>query len=60
MKIISAGFEILDTLNGVEILKKIEKVARVCYKSEDKITELLSSVIIMRCWSILAFLLSLL
>ena len=39
MKIISAGFEILDTLNGEEILKKIEKVARVCYKSEDKITE---------------------
>ena len=39
MKIIDAGYEILDTLNGEEILKKIERVARVCYKSEDKITE---------------------
>ena len=39
MQIIEAGYEIMDTLNGEEILKKIEKVARVCYKSEDKITE---------------------
>lgn len=39
MKIIDAGYEILDTPNGEEILKKIERVARVCYKSEDKITE---------------------
>ena len=39
MQIIQAGYEILDTLNGEEILKKLEKIARVCYKSEDKITE---------------------
>lgn len=39
MKIVKAGYEILDTLNGEEILKKIERIARVCYKSEDKITE---------------------
>ncbi len=39
MRIIRAGYEILDPLNGEEILKKIERVARVCYKSEDKITE---------------------
>lgn len=39
MQIIEAGYEILDTLNGEEILKKVERVARVCYKSEDKITE---------------------
>ena len=39
MKIIKAGYEIMDTLNGTKILKKIEKVARVCYKSEDKIGE---------------------
>ena len=38
MKIIKAGFEIMDPLNGEEILKKLERVARVCYKSEDKIT----------------------
>ena len=39
MQTIKAGYEILDTLNGEEILKKIEKIARVCYKSEDKICE---------------------
>ena len=39
MKVIKAGYEIIDELNGEEILKKIEKVARTCYKSEDKITE---------------------
>ena len=32
MKIVDAGYEILDNLNGEEILKKIERVARVCYK----------------------------
>lgn len=39
MRIVDAGYEILDPLNGEEILRKIESVARVCYKSEDKITE---------------------
>lgn len=39
MIIVDAGYEILDPLNGEEILKKIELVARVCYKSEDKITD---------------------
>ena len=39
MKIIKAGYEILDTLNGEEILKKIERIARVCYKSEELIGE---------------------
>ena len=39
MHIVQAGYEILDELNGEEILKKIEKIARVCYKSEDKITD---------------------
>jgi len=38
MKIIKAGYEIMDDLNGLEILKKIELCGRVCYKSEDKIT----------------------
>ena len=38
MKIVNAGFEIMDPLNGEKILRKIERVARVCYKSEDKIT----------------------
>jgi thymidylate synthase (FAD) len=39
MRIVQAGYEILDPLNGEEILQKIERVARVCYKSEDKIGE---------------------
>lgn len=39
MQVIKAGFEIMDILNGEEILRKIEKVARVCYRSEDKIGE---------------------
>lgn len=29
----------MDTLNGKEILRKIEKIARVCYKSEELIDE---------------------
>lgn len=38
MKIIRPSVEILDKLNGDEIIKKIEKIGRVCYKSEEKIT----------------------
>jgi len=38
MKIINAGFEILDGLDASEILKKIELCGRVCYKSEANIT----------------------
>lgn len=39
MRIIKPSFEILDEINGEVILKKIEKIGRVCYKSEDKITD---------------------
>lgn len=41
MNILKAGFEILTPIseNGVEELKHIEKIGRVCYKSEGKITE---------------------
>lgn len=41
MKIIKAGYEILTDISegGVEELQHIEKIGRVCYKSEDKITE---------------------
>lgn len=38
MNIIKPSFEILNNINGDEILKYIEKIGRVCYKSEDKIT----------------------
>ena len=39
MRVINAGYEIISELNGAEILKHIERCARVCYKSEDRITE---------------------
>lgn len=38
MKIIAPSFEILTELNGNDILKKLERIGRVCYKSEDRIT----------------------
>ena len=38
MKIIKPSFEILNTDNGIERLKRIERAGRTCYKSEDKIT----------------------
>lgn len=39
MKIIKAGYEILDMLDAEAIMKKLELCGRVCYKSEDKTTE---------------------
>ncbi len=39
MKIINAGFEVLTPVDGAVILKSIEQAGRVCYKSEEKITE---------------------
>jgi thymidylate synthase (FAD) len=39
MKIINAKVEIIDKLDGLEMLKKIELIGRTCYKSEDKITD---------------------
>jgi len=39
MKIVSASYEILTPIDGGEILKLIEKIGRVCYKSEERITE---------------------
>lgn len=38
MKVIQPSIEVLDQINGDEILKRIELIGRVCYKSEDKIT----------------------
>ena len=39
MKIIDPGFTILNELNGELILKNIERCGRICYKSEERITE---------------------
>jgi thymidylate synthase (FAD) len=39
MKIIKPGVEFMEPVDGSEILRKIERIGRVCYKSEDKITD---------------------
>ena len=39
MKIVSPDFEVLSLVDGQAILHDIERCGRVCYKSEDKITE---------------------
>ena len=39
MKIIKPYVEIIDSINGQDILKKIEMCGRVCYKSEGRIEE---------------------
>lgn len=39
MKVIKPYIEVLDCPEGLDILKLIELCGRVCYKSEDKITE---------------------
>ncbi len=41
MKVLKAGYEILSNISdgGIDELKHIEKIGRVCYKSEDKISE---------------------
>ena len=39
MKIIKPWFEIMDEIDGDDILKKIEKCGRVCYKSENRISD---------------------
>ena len=39
MKIIKPSIDILTPIDGTEILKHIELCGRVCYKSEEKISE---------------------
>lgn len=39
MKEIRPSFEIMDDIDGAKIFQKLERCGRVCYKSEDKITE---------------------
>lgn len=39
MKIIKPSFELIDRVDGAEILKKIEICGRTCYKSEDRIAD---------------------
>ena len=39
MKLIKPDIEIIDMKDYEQIIKKIEKIGRVCYKSEDRIKE---------------------
>ena len=39
MKIIEPSFEIMDNIDGQEIIRKIEQFGRVCYKSEGNIAD---------------------
>lgn len=39
VKIVAPGFKFLEPINGEKIVKNIEYYARVCYKSENKITD---------------------
>ena len=39
MKVISPYIEVLTPINGTEVLKHLEQCGRICYKSEDKITD---------------------
>lgn len=39
MKIVKPNAEIISTVNGADILRHIELCGRVCYKSEDRITD---------------------
>ena len=39
MNLIKPGFEIIDNIDSDKLLQKIERNGRVCYKSEDKITD---------------------
>lgn len=38
-KLVKADFEIIKTIDGISMLKHVEKIARECYKSEDLITD---------------------
>ena len=39
MKVVNAGFEFLGDIDGIALLKNIERAKRVCYKSEDTISD---------------------
>jgi thymidylate synthase (FAD) len=39
MRIIEAGFEFMEEVDGEQIIRKIERAGRVCYKSESRISD---------------------
>ena len=39
MRIIEPYFEIMEEINGLKMIERIEKYGRICYKSEGKISD---------------------
>ena len=39
VKVIKSSVEIMDVFDGLDVIRKLELCGRVCYKSEDKITD---------------------
>ena len=39
MKVVEPSVKIVGYLDGIQLLKRLESIGRVCYKSEDKITD---------------------
>ena len=39
MNIVNSSFQIINDIDGKEVIKKIEQIGRVCYKSENSINE---------------------
>lgn len=39
MKVIEPGFEFMEEIDGAQIIRKIERAGRVCYKSESNISD---------------------
>ena len=46
MKVVKAGYEILTPIDREATLRRTEEVGRLCYKSEDKITETSASAFV--------------
>lgn len=38
MRVVKPSYEIIDVIDGKEIIERLERMGRVCYKSEDRIT----------------------
>jgi len=39
MKIIKPSIEIMDVFDGLDVIRKLEKCGRICYKSEHKMND---------------------
>lgn len=49
MRIVEAGYRIEDPVDGKAIMEKLERCARTCYKSEDRMSDGSAERLIMAC-----------